>query len=349
MFRRAPVLGALLLLSTALAACSDQFLERVQSTSDNLDSWFAEKGLAGSTSTATAPTSDGSTSAAPPSAEQPSGEPVYQEGLALKRDGARAQAADRFLVAAEAGHSAAAYELAEAYWQGNGVPRDDEAATKWLNAAADGGEPQAEYLLGAAYYGGLGVEQDDGLALYWLGKAATAGHDRAQFLLAEAFANGRGVEADLAWAARWYGKAARQGHSRAQLAYGLLQVQGRGLPADAVQGLTWLTIAARTGQAEAETARDSVAQRLSPDQRAAAEAEAGRFRAQANTRFADPPTVMYVQYRLNRLGFPVGDIDGFMGPKTRSGIHAYQRARGRPTDGELTPDLLIALLHEPKA
>ncbi|HEX9770376.1 MAG TPA: SEL1-like repeat protein [Kiloniellales bacterium] len=338
MSRRAPVLGFLLLLSTLLAACSDEFLERVQATSDNLDSWFARKGVVAQEPTA----------AAPRSAEPAGADRVYQEGLALKRDGAPAKAAERFQVAAEAGHSAAAYELAEAYWQGDGVARDDEAATKWLTTAADRGEPRAQYLLGAAYYGGLGVEQDDALALHWLGEAATRGHDRAQFLLAEAFANGRGVETDLAWAARWYGKAARQGHSGAQLAYGLLLAKGRGLPADDVQGYTWLTIAARNGQAEAEAARGGVAQRLRPAERAAAEAEAERFRPRANIRFADPPTVMYVQYRLSRLGFPVGGVDGLMGPRTRDGIHAYQRARGRPTDGRLTPDLLIALLQEPK-
>ncbi len=344
---RVPVLG-LLLLSVLLAACSDEFLQRVQATSNNLDDWFAEKGLVQPKSASSEPNGAEPQEAELRDAEPGAADPIYQQGLALKRDGAPGEAADRFLVAAEAGHSAAAYELAEAYWQGNGVDRDDETATKWLTIAADRGEPRAQYLLGAAYYGGLGVEQDDALALHWLGEAATRGHDRAQFLLAEAFANGRGVETDLAWAARWYGKAARQGHSGAQLAYGLLLTKGRGLPADNVQGYTWLTIAARNGQADAEAALEGVADRLSPEARAAAEAEAERFQPRANTRFADPPTVMYVQYRLSGLGFPVGGIDGLMGPRTRDGIGAYQRARGRPADGQLTPDLLIALLQEPK-
>ncbi len=329
MTRRALAFGFLLLLSALLAACSDEFLAKVQTTSDKLDNWFTEKDVVPQ--------------------ENNSVEPVYQQGLALKRDGASDRAAVRFHEAAEAGHAAASYELAEAYWQGDGVARDDKAATKWLTTAADRGEPRAQYLLGAAYYGGLGVEQDDELALHWLGEAATRGHDRAQFLLAEAFANGRGVEADMAWAARWYGKAARQGHTRAQLVYGLLLAKGRGLPGDAVQGYTWLTIAARNGQADAEPARTGLAQRLSAAERAAAEAEAERFRPNANTRFADPPTVMYVQYRLNRLGFLAGGVDGLMGPQTRNGINAYQRARGHSTDGQLTPDLLIALLQEPKA
>lgn len=340
MTRRAPAFGFLLLLSALLAACSDEFLAKVQTTSDKLDNWFTEKGVVPQENHSVEPVYR---------QERNSIEPVYQQGLALKRDGASDRAAVRFHEAAEAGHAAASYELAEAYWQGDGVARDDKAATKWLTTAADRGEPRAQYLLGAAYYGGLGVEQDDGLALYWLGEAATRGHDRAQFMLAEAFANGRGVEADMAWAARWYGKAARQGHTRAQLVYGLLLAKGRGLPGEPVQGYTWLTIAARNGQADAEPARTGLAQRLSPAERAAAEAEAERFRPNANTRFADPPTVMYVQYRLNRLGFPAGGVDGLMGPQTRNGINAYQRARGHSTDGRLTPDLLIALLQEPKA
>lgn len=340
MSRRVSLLGVLLLLlSTSLAACSDEFLHRVRTTSDNLDSWFTQHGLV----------PQKSASEPPKSTEPANAEQAYQEGLALKRDGALEKADERFQVAAEAGHPAAAYELAEAYWQGKGVTQDNETATKWLTMAADHGEPRAQYLLGAAYYGGLGVEQNYTLALHWLGEAATRGYDRAQFLLAEAFANGRGVEPDPAWAARWYGKAARQGHAGAQLAYGLLLTKGRGLPADEVEGYAWLTIAARNGQADAETARGSMAEVLSPAERAAAEAEADRFRPHPNTRFADPPTVLYVQYRLNHLGFAVGGIDGQMGPKTRTGIEAYQRARGRPADGELTPDLLIALLQEPKA
>ncbi len=362
MTRRSPTLGVLLLLSALLAACSDQFLEKVQTTSDNLDRWFAEKGLVPQQQNAVAtayqqePNGVETAYQKEPSAvetvyrqESNAVEAAYQQGLALKRDGASDRAAVRFQEAADAGHGAASYELAEAYWQGDGVARDDETATKWLNAAAERDEPRAQYMLGAAYYGGLGVEQDDELALYWLGEAATRGHDRAQFLLAESFANGRGVDADMAWAARWYAKAARQGHARAQLVYGLMLAKGRGLPGDAVQGYTWLTIAAGNGLEEAEAARTGVAQRLSPGERAAAEAEAERFQPNANTRFADPPTVVYVQYRLNHLGFLAGGVDGLMGPQTRNGINAYQRARGRPTDGQLTPDLLIALLQEPKA
>lgn len=331
---RVLVYGLLALLPMLSTGCSDRFLERVQSTSDNLDQWFADKGVAPQQ---------------PSSAEASAAETAYRQGLALKHDGNAAGAADRFHEAAEAGHAGASYELAEAYRQGNGVARDDQAATAWLGTAAEHGEPRAQYLLGAAYYGGLGVVQDDALAVHWLGEAATGGHDRAQFLLAEAFANGRGVRSDMAWAARWYGKAARQGHARAQLVYGLLLAKGDGLPADPAQGYTWLTLAAGNGEAYAEAALEELAPRLDPTERTAAEDAAERFRPKPNSRFADPPTVMYVQYRLSRLGFQAGGVDGLMGPKTRDGIHAYQRARGQSSDGRLTPDLLVALLQEPKA
>ncbi len=185
MTRRTPAFGFLLLLSASLAACSDAFLEKVQNTSDNLDTWFAEKGVVSQApnsveavyqqeQNSTEPVYQQEQNSAEPayqqeqnSAEpvyqqqQSSVEPVYQQGLALKRDGASDRAAVRFHEAADAGHAAASYELAEAYWQGDGVARDDETATKWLTTAADRGEPRAQYLLGAAYYGGLGVEQDD--------------------------------------------------------------------------------------------------------------------------------------------------------------------------------------------
>ncbi len=333
-------LGVLLLacLSALAAAGCDNFLDQVQATSDKLDRWAVDSGLVPGTPGAAGTASQD---------EQPSeAELAYREGLKAQRAGRFEEAAVRFRTAAEAGHPAAAYELSEAYRRGDGVTGDPDAAAEWQAKAAEWGEPRAQYLLGAAYSQGLGVERDDEQALYWLGLAATQGHAPAQYLLAEAFANGRGVEADIVWAARWYGKAARQGHLEAQFAYGLMFATGNGLPQHLPTALTWLTIAARKGHGPAEEGRRALASVLEPDQVAASEARAGRFVPGPNQRFADPPTVIYVQYRLNALGFQTGTVDGIVGPRTRSGIRDFQSARGRPVSGQVTPDLLTALLEE---
>jgi peptidoglycan hydrolase-like protein with peptidoglycan-binding domain len=49
------------------------------------------------------------------------------------------------------------------------------------------------------------------------------------------------------------------------------------------------------------------------------------------------------QMRLARLGYPVGDVDGELGPRTRSAVQHFQEHRGfRPT-GRLDPQTLAAL------
>ncbi len=326
MTRLVPAVRMLTLAAFALwtVGCAD-LREKVQSTSDSLNAYVEKKGIV------------------PPDAAA-----LYRDGLALRADGADVEAAERFRQAAEAGHPEAAYELAEAYGEGRGLAQDKEKAAEWYSAAAQRGEPRAQYLMGAAYYGGLGVERDYELAATFLGEAAVRGHARAQYLLAEAFANGNGVAKDLAWSARWYGKAARQGHSRAQFAYGVLHATGHGLPRNERRGLMWFIVAVDGGHDEAKALRSTLMGRLSSGAVAWAEARAAAFRPSANTVLSDPPTVMYVQHRLNGLGYATGSVDGAMGPSTRAGIGAYQQARGQTADGEVTTDLLIRILQEPQ-
>jgi len=47
-----------------------------------------------------------------------------------------------------------------------------------------------------------------------------------------------------------------------------------------------------------------------------------------------------VQEALVALGYDIGEIDGRIGPNTRKGIRAYQRAHDLPADGNATPALL---------
>jgi TPR repeat protein len=156
------------------------------------------------------------------------------------------------------------------------------------------------------------------------------------------------VAQNEAWAGRWYGKAARQGHREAQFTYGLILATGRGLPRDPDQAYTWLTIAAAGGYSRAEEPRSSVATLLTPADIEAAEAAARRFAPGPATAFADPPTVKYVQHALNSMGFLSGPVDGIFGTRTHTGIRAYQKARGQTPNGQVTHELLVSLLQEPR-
>lgn len=57
-------------------------------------------------------------------------------------------------------------------------------------------------------------------------------------------------------------------------------------------------------------------------------------------------TVAEAQGALNQLGYRAGQMDGIMGPKTRSAIEEYQFDKGLQVDGRLTASLSERLRRE---
>ena len=270
-------------------------------------------------------------------------ETLYQDGLSARRSGDHTSAVPLFEEAAELGHGPAAYEAALAYSQGEGVDKDLAKAADWLSVAAQRGDARAQYLAGVNYLTGNGVPKDPERSAALFGEAALQDHARAQYQLGEAFANGTGVPKDLSWASRWYGKAAQQGLPEAQFAYGVFHAAGRGLPKNEARGYPWLVLAARNGHADAEPVRDAVASRLSRADKSRGDSAANSFRAHPTEKLADHPTVMYVQHRLNGLGYSAGTVDGIMGPRTSAAITGYQSQAGLSPDGQVSVSLLESL------
>ena len=100
-------------------------------------------------------------------------------------------------------------------------------------------------------------------------RSAEQGAASAQVSLGAMYADGRGVPQDGAAAVAWYCRAAEQGHASAQVSLGALYADGgSGVPQNLVEGHTWLNLAASrlTGEQreEAVTARDRVAERMTP-------------------------------------------------------------------------------------
>ena len=54
-------------------------------------------------------------------------------------------------------------------------------------------------------------------------------------------------------------------------------------------------------------------------------------------------TVIDMQTRLAKLGFYTDDVDGLLGPKTRTGVRLFQKQAGLPADGHPTPDMVRKL------
>jgi TPR repeat protein len=269
---------------------------------------------------------------------------LYQQARELDAQDRDGEAVTLYRKAARAGSAEAAYELGEAYRDGDGVAPDLEQAADWFNQAAQQGSPRGQYLLGRAAAEGRGVEQDYERAARWFARAAAQGYPPAQHALGRAFMNGEGVPADPLWAGRWYGKAARRGEPQAQFSYGAILADGQRVPRDRALGYAFLARAADNGVAAAEPLAERVRAGLSPGQRRAAERHLAQIQAEPGDAFADPPTIRYVQAALRLLGHDAGPVDGLMGPATRAGIQSFQRDQGMTVDGELTPDLLRAVL-----
>ncbi len=138
---------------------------------------------------------------------------------------------------------------------------------------AERGDADAQALLGAAYYNGRGVEQDYGEAVRWTRLAAEQGNVRGQSLLGAIYYNGHGVEQDYGEAARWARLAAEQGDAGAQMLLGMSYLSGTGVAQDDISAYVWLTLADSGGGIQGVSAlRDRLAQRLTPEQVAEAQA-----------------------------------------------------------------------------
>lgn len=73
---------------------------------------------------------------------------------------------------AQAGDAKAQFDLAEAYFEGNGIPKDLATGIDWLRKSASQGYAGAEVTLGFLYQNGVQVPKDPHEAAKWYRKAA---------------------------------------------------------------------------------------------------------------------------------------------------------------------------------
>jgi len=142
---------------------------------------------------------------------------------------------------------------------------------------AEEGDAMAQFCVGRLYANGFGVAMNDELALYWFGLAAEQGYSEAQYNLGLMHSNGWGVEMNDLEAAKWYRLAAELGFVDAQKSLAKLCHKGRGVEQDIIEAYMWYDIAARLGDFDSSAKRDEVADDLSPEQLATAQAMAIRW------------------------------------------------------------------------
>ena len=111
---------------------------------------------------------------------------MYEKGLGTAAHPRKAF--EYYKLAADNGHTQAAYKVGNAYHNGNGVPVNDTFAQRYYKKALEGflkqesEKPDAytEYTLGRMHHKGLGTEKNPEKAREWYQKAADKGSDYAK-------------------------------------------------------------------------------------------------------------------------------------------------------------------------
>jgi len=143
----------------------------------------------------------------------------------------------------------AAFELGEAYANGQGVQSSQAESAKWYARAAEWGSPEGMAAIGGCYRYGMGVKKDWKEAVRWYTKAAELVNEywltlADLYLFADEEADKNYPEA-LKWYARAFEEAgAPEGATGAGNAY---RLGGHGLPQDHAKATEWYKKGAERG------------------------------------------------------------------------------------------------------
>lgn len=196
-------------------------------------------------------------------------------GVGTARDVPRALG--HLKAAAEAGHVPALYLLGQLYQhqatrQPEGVPLDLTRAGAYYGAAARAGHVEATYAAARMLDLGEGVPAAPERALVLYREAALKGHADAQNALATYFYRGEIVPQNLRTARELFQAAAQRRQPEAMFNLAVMLAQGQGGPQDLASAYAWCRLSQSSGHAPAAAALPALAARLSPDERARADA-----------------------------------------------------------------------------
>jgi hypothetical protein len=150
-----------------------------------------------------------------------------------------------------------------------------------LDRAAAGGNVRAMMYLAEAAWQGYGMPKDPARMTAWIERASATRDVVARFDLAHALGSGRYMPKDEARAAALYRRNAELGHAVSQNNYAVMLRDGLGVPVDRVAALAWFTLAARGNVASAERSRQALMQSLPPEQQQEALRRAAAWRPAA--------------------------------------------------------------------
>lgn len=152
-----------------------------------------------------------------------------------------------------------------------------EEEAYWLRRAAEQGHAKAQCLLGEMYSAGQGVPRDTAEAERWFRKAADQGYTNAQVDLGNLYKK-RLHPADSIEAVKWYRKAAEQGNKYGQYELAGMYEAGMGVERDIVLAYMWYDLGAAQGDWMARDIRNTIAEKMTPSQIAAAKKLASEWK-----------------------------------------------------------------------
>lgn len=141
------------------------------------------------------------TSLAAPNEEQ--GKLLLHKGDSLYRQGNFEEAAIAYLISANESNAEAQFDIAYAYFNGEGIERDYASAAMWFKRSARQNYAKAQYNLAYCYMNGRGVPRDYDKAFDLLHQSANNNYKRAQLTLADCYANGILVEQNEKESQKW--------------------------------------------------------------------------------------------------------------------------------------------------
>jgi uncharacterized protein len=252
--------------------------------------------------------------------------------------------------AAEKGFDVAQYNLGVMYQSGRGVDRNPAEAAHWYRKAADQEDADSQAALGYLYERGLGVDKDIAQAISWYKAAARQGSSRALNNLGVLYHDGTGLAKNAVRAYVLYALATAKADNDDDRK---LAENNRN---DVAKELSASDLAkAKELRTQATDNVDLVlpvatAARIGDDDRRLPGSPDGVLKLPDKAAVVPPQPsgsgglLSSVRTALAALGYDTGGRDNALNDKTVAAIKAFQKDHGLPVTGEISGDLLAALL-----
>jgi len=263
--------------------------------------------------------------------------------------------------AADKGFEIAQYNIGVMYQNGRGVEKNPTQAARWYRKAADKGDADSQAALGYLYEQGLGLRTDLVQAIIWYKAAAKQGSSRALNNLGVLYHDGTGVPKNLVNAYVLYALAADKAESggdrklaldnRNEVAKELTAAdlaKAKALREDALKNLS-LVLPGENLTAQGDMGGDNAGTGGKKPKEPSPEPDSTTKAPDKSTTVPPLPSgpgtlVSSVKAALTALGYDAGGRDNTLTGKTVSAIKDFQKDKGLPVTGEISEDLLAALL-----